>query len=445
MFTKLKSVKDRTPKEIITIQQLHSIVQNNPNKEYIEYIRGLEYKSKEYNSSKLKLNVITPHGIFSGGICNNNISDYSGYLFYDVDGIYDKKELEDTISLLNDTFPISFLQRSLSGKGFHFLIKYIHITPNDTFEYLYSYVRQLLLDKGFNIDLSAAGLSRKMIISSDDKCILNNEVSLSIDLVSYNNFCVLRNTNGRVKLSKRVKVIPITPNDTFRIIPIKELYTQIKLQTQYTKDIDGDYIIEDMEFYTILIPEKINDGTKRKLYTRIVNALYFINGNNISTSQIYSYLYYVNNRATPSMNDFKLKELVGFLCDSIEQEGIRIKPRIKRIHFNKKSDFTKKQKQIMGARLGAKLKNNKSIMLIEEARNECARRNELPTQKRIQELTGLGIATVKRNWNKEMNDLNDIEIPEKEIEVLKEPILTTIEEDKFFSIQEDIKEEIKKI
>ena len=48
MITKLKTLKWFS-NETITIQQLHSIVKNNPQKELIENIRGLEYKSKEYS------------------------------------------------------------------------------------------------------------------------------------------------------------------------------------------------------------------------------------------------------------------------------------------------------------------------------------------------------------------------------------------------------------
>ena len=156
MFSKLPTLK-KFSKEIITIQKLQSIVKNNPQSEYIEYIRGLQYKSKEYNTSKLNVSCITPHGIFNNGIKNTDIKSFSGYLFYDIDGIDTKNELNDTIKRLCDTFPISFLQRSLSNKGFHFLIKLndtFSIT-NDTFLDIYDYVRSLLIDEGFNIDLSA--------------------------------------------------------------------------------------------------------------------------------------------------------------------------------------------------------------------------------------------------------------------------------------------------
>ena len=109
MFNKLKTLR-KFNKEIITIQQLQDIVKNNPQKEYIEYVRGLEYKSPEYNKSKVNINCIMPHGIFNG-IGNDNLISFTNYLYYDIDGIDTKEELNDTIKRLCDTLPISFLQK----------------------------------------------------------------------------------------------------------------------------------------------------------------------------------------------------------------------------------------------------------------------------------------------------------------------------------------------
>ena len=440
MFNKLKTYK-KFDKEIITIQQLQSIVKNNPQKKYIEYVRGLEYKSSEYNKSKENIHCIMPHGLFNN-LGNDNLISFTNYLYYDIDGIDTKNELNDTIKRLCDTFPISFLQRSVSGKGFHFLIKLddTFLIPNDTFFFteVYSYVRELLLDRGFNIDMSASGLSRKMLLSSDEDCLLNNEVSFSIEMVSFNNFLELRNTNGKVKIkSKQLKNESIELNDTFfELIPIKELLQQIKVETKYTKDIEGDFIVEDMEYYYISLPEIIMDGTKHTLYTRIVNALYFIN-NNISRSQILSYIYYVNNRANPGMQSKYLYNFITRLCDKIEENGVKIKPRIKRIHFNKESNLTKKQKQIMAAKINGTLRTNRTRETIQKAKYELGIRNMKITQKEVAEYTGLGIATVKRNWKLEKKEII-IEIPEVIEDNEKEIMLDIIEEENFFNNEKEI-------
>lgn len=435
MFNKLTTLK-KFNKEIISIQQLVSIVKSNPQKELITKIRNVEYKSKEYNNLKLSVNAITPHGIFNS-LKNDGLEDLSGYLYYDIDGFDTLNELNDTKKELINTNMVSFISKSVGGKGLSFLIK-----VDDIYEYnfndIYNYVREQLINSGFNIDKAANGLVRKMIISSDEDLYYNNMVSLSIDKVSFKNYLNnLREFKTNQELKERIH---IRPNDTIlEIIPLKELLSQIKIETLYTKEIKGDYIIEEMDYYKIILPKIIKDGTKHTLYVRIINALYYINSN-INKGQVYSYLHHINKMATPKMNEYKLKELVNNLCDVIETTGeIRIKPRIKRLHFNKESNLTKNQKQSMGAKLGAKIRNNKTLELIDRARKECYKNNWIPTQSKIVELTGLGIATVKRNWNKEYNNLTDInitsDIKQKETEIKVDEI---IEEEYFLQKETEI-------
>jgi hypothetical protein len=409
MFSKLKTLKS-FGKETLNVEELRQLVKNNTQKELIEKIRSVEYKSKEYNKLKLLVSAITPHGVFSS-LKNDGLSKLSGYLYYDIDGFDTEIELNDTKQRLIETNLISFLCKSVGGKGLSFLVKIKDDTfnePNDTFNDIYNYVRDMFIDMGFNIDKAAGGLVRKMIISSDDNLYFNKEVSLGIDKVSFQTW---KQRLMVVKKIKKRKEEQYAPNDTFlEIIPFEELLKEIKIETPYEKEIHGEFIIDETEYYRILIPKVIKDGTKHKLYIKIINALHYINSD-ITPQQVYSYLAHINYSANPPMNIYKLQSLVKWLCSTIQKTGeIRIKSRVKRLHFNKDCKLTKKEKQSMGAKLGAKLKNNKTIELIEKARIECYKKNEIPTQKKIVELTGLSIATVKRNWRKEINDLNDIKV-----------------------------------
>lgn len=443
MFSKLKTIK-KFSNEIISIDDLVKLVESNPQSSLIENIRRVQYKSKEYNNLKLGVSCITPHGIFSS-LSKDGLLSLSGYLYYDIDGFDTEIELNDTINKLIDTNLVSFLCKSVGGKGISFLVKVSDDTfsiLNDTFNDVYSYVRDMFINMGFNIDKAAGGLVRKMIISSDDNLYFNNKVSLGIDKVSFQTF---KEKLRQVKVNQEIKErIHIIPNDTFfNIIPFDELLKEIKVETLYTKEIKGDYIIEEMDYYKILLPKIIKDGTKHTLYVRLINALYYINSN-INKGQVYSYLHHINKMANPPMREDKLKLLVINLCNNIESTGeIRIKPRVKRLHFNKDCKLTKNEKQSMGAKLGAKLKNNKTLELIEKARIECYNNNEIPTQKKIVELTGLSIATVKRNWKKELNDLNDIEIKKDidEVQLEREYKLSQLEdidEDLFFEKETEI-------
>jgi hypothetical protein len=425
MFNKLKTLK-KFDSEIISIEQLFGFIKNNPQKELISKIRSVEYKSLEYNNLKLKVNAITPHGTFNS-LKNDGLVNLSNYLYYDIDGFDTEFELNDTKNKLIDTNFVCFISKSVGGRGLSFMIKIDDYIDICEFTNTYNFVRESLINLGFNIDVAANGLVRKMIISYDEELYYNNKVSLSINKVSYLNFL---NKLKKVKVSQELKErIHIIPNDTlFEIIPLDILLNDIKIETLYTKEIEGDFTIEEMDYYRIVLPRIILDGTKHKLYIRIINALYYINSK-IDKQQIYSYLYHINNMATPKMNEYKLQKLVLNICNHIESTGeIKIKPRIKRLHFNKDSKLTKNQKQSMGAKLGAKIKNNKTLELIEKARLECYEKNQIPTQKIVVELTGLSIATVKRNWNKDYNDLKDIQINKENTNLIER-----INEEDFFN------------
>jgi hypothetical protein len=422
MFSKTQNFKrygnERT---VLTIEQLYDIVRNNPQRNLIETLRSCNDDTKK-KSLKGKVNCIMPHGVFTY-TTNASLLRLSGYFYFDIDNLDTKVTLNDTIQRLKDTGYVCFIQTSTGGKGLSFLLKIesdFDITP-DNFLEVYRCARQKLKSEGFhNIDNNASGLSRKMVISSDPDAFLETKNAFKLVKTDLDIFKEVK----KVKTKQPKKQRDIEPNDTLSkdVIPFNELIKQIRVETLYTKEIDGDFVIEDMSYYKIIIPEVIKDGSKHKLYCRVVNALYYINPD-INKNQVYSYLYHINTMAKPPMDEFSLMKLVSSICNSIEETGeIYIKPRIKRIHFQKDSKLTQKQKQSMGAQIAGKIKVNKSLALIEEAREQCYRENVPPTQRRIQEITGLSLRTIKRNWNKPPQVLEDITIPEDTTEdlILKE-------------------------
>ena len=406
MFNKLKTIK-KFNTENISIKDLVDIVKSNPQENLISQIRSVEYKSKEYNNLKLKVNAITPHGIFNS-LKNEGLIKLSGYLYYDIDGL-ENDELNNIKEKLIMSGYVSFVCKSVGGKGLSFLVKVdTDIISNDTFIDVYSYVRNLFIEKGFNIDMAANGLVRKLIISSDNDVYFNNEVSLLVDKVSFEIYKESLRKADKIKVERERS---IRSNDTFSY-SLFTLINKDKLdlveETKYTNKKDFD--IEEIDYYKIFIPREIKDGDKHKLYVRIMNALYYLN-KNITMNEIYSYLYYVNQKATNKMNDAYLRKYVYNICSGIEKNGVRIKLRKKKIHISEK--YNKNEKRVMGAKINGKLRQNESIRLINEARMKCAELNEPPTRKKIVELTGLGSATVQRNWNKVYNDVNEIDLIEE--------------------------------
>jgi len=123
------------------------------------------------------------------------------------------------------------------------------------------------------------------------------------------------------------------------------------------------------------------------------------------------------------------ERLVIFICKNIEETGeIMVKTKTKRIHFNKESKLTKNQKQKISGQIMGKIKVNKTVGIIQRAKEYFIEKGMTYTQKLIAEHTGLGIATIKRHWSKEVTN--------EEIKFNTEEIIDNLEiisEEEFFS------------
>jgi hypothetical protein len=375
----------------------------------------------------------------------------SGYLFFDVDNVDNIDEQIEIVKRLSPTL----ICVSPSNRGLHILFK-VSSVNRDNFDVVYKFVSTILNDSGIKTDTGATGLVRKMNISYDPNLFFDPNAEFIIDENAFRLFKVSfshqkvsnlykdehlndlttskqikgSNSQNTSKYSEERGESNTTLNDTFLETPlsIKELLSEIRMSTEFNKKIDGDFIIEDSESYRILLPEKICDGTKHRLYRMLANALYWLNPG-ITDHQVYSYIYWVNQRAQPPMSDHRLRQYLSFIIDGIKNNGIMLKPRIKKIHFNKMSELTTKQKQIMSSKINGAMRTNKTIDTIQNNIVECARLGIAPTQKNVAQLSKLSIATVKRNWLKEKTDISQMTIA---IPVITEPKIDEISEEDFF-------------
>lgn len=391
--------------EKMSLEQLITTISQNQHKLEITRLRNAEYKSEEYNKIKLQLPVITPHGSF-GSLKKESLNSLSNYLYFDIDGFDNSEDVNQAIKKLFDSFPISLICRSVGGRGLAFLLKVSGVTI-ENFDSIHAFIRQDFQNNGYKIDDAAGGLARKWIITYDPDVIFNHDNEYIIDQTSYKEFIESRKTTAK-KREKRKEDLE-SKDELHKIIPFSDLCKIIKIESEFNKEIQGDFTIEEMEYYKIIYPAIIKDGNKHRTYIRIINALYYLNPK-ITQQQILSYLFYINTSAEAKMSISKLKLLVARICDQIEQTGeIRIKTRIKKIHFNKNSFLTKSQKQSMAGKINGALKSNKTKKAIQQAITHLEINNIKPTRKNIAEKLGITQKTVQRNWKKELTDISDLD------------------------------------
>ncbi|HEY1196511.1 BT4734/BF3469 family protein [Flavobacterium sp.] len=391
--------------EKINLEELITTIKQNPHKLEITRLRNIAYKSTEYDKIKLLLPVVTPHGTFVNSK-KDGISTLSGYMYFDIDGFKNSQDVNQTIKKLSDSFPVSLICRSVGGRGLAFLLKVSGVTI-ENFDSIHAFIRHDFKNNGYKIDDAAGGLVRKWIITYDPEVICNYDNEYIIDQTAYDKFIEGRKTTGK-KAGKRNADSELN-SDLDEIIPFSALCKLIKTESEFDKEIEGDFTIEEMEYYKIIYPAIIKDGNKHRTYIRIINALYYLNPT-ITQQQILSYLFYINTTAEAKMPMSKLKLLVKNICGRIEQtKDILIKIRLKKIHFNKDSNLTKTQKQSMAGKINGALKSNKTKEAIQQAIAEMEADNIKPTRKNIAEILGISQKTVQRNWKKELTDISTLD------------------------------------
>jgi hypothetical protein len=405
IFNKYSTCK-QFANEKINLEQLIEQIKENPKKSEILKLRGLPYKSSEYDALKLKLPPITPHGTFTGST-KESIDNLSGYMYFDIDGFTSTTELNETIKKLNDTFRLTFICKSCGGRGLAFLLKVNGITK-DNFEVTHAFIRNEFLNEGYNIDKAAGGLIRKWIISYDPDVIYNKDAEYKLDMSAYEKFVIKHKTTPK-KINKTELDLNLDDSLESDIIPFDTLCKLINTESKYEGKITGDFTIEEMEYYKIIYPRIIKDGDKHRTYIRIINALYYLN-EDITQQQVFSYIFYVNNTADQKMMKTKLLALVKYICGTIEETGeVRLKTRIKKIHFNPESGLTKSNKQSMAAKINGTLRSNKTKESIQQVIANLETNNIKVTRKKIAEELGITEKTVQRNWNKAKTEISSLD------------------------------------
>jgi len=419
MFQYQNNVRTHT-NNTITIDNLVKIIKNNPKKDKIKKLHKVIYKSQEYDSIKLTLPCVKINGLFSSLKKDGDIK-LNNYFYFDIDDVKNPNELKQE---LITKYPfITLISKSVGGRGIFFLVKVSGIKATiETHQYIWQHIRETLFSE-YNIDEAAKGVARNTIIPYDSDLFFNKGGSFSVvkvSIVESNTKKVSKIKTGKgSNTTKEEEEIHITLNEP-PIIPLNVLLSQIKTQTQYEGQIDRLYNVDPQDSYRLLIPEVIKDGTKHKLYHRLVNGLIFINAG-ITLQQVISYIHWVNVRAIPGMKHHKMIEFVTYHYNNIISTGeIKLKTRKKKIHFKMTNkDLTTRDKQVIAAKANGIIRTNTSIDKIQEAIDILAKRNEVITNQKISDITGLSLATVKRNKIKDKKDpmeFNNIKIESKETE-----------------------------
>lgn len=407
MFSIFKNgIKNIYPdKQPIFISDLAKLIRNNPDAETINRIRQLRMNS-DLNYKKLKQDLIyiTPNcmvkkrSIGSSSDFDSNFISFSKYIYFDFD-VSDAIEFKQQfVQKYKDILTLVCI--SSGAGGISVLIKVNIALTRENFNSIWKYiVYEVFKEELPLIDTKTKDIGRAMFISSDNDLFINYENELVINPDDLKRFEKVKNNEKGTQhcRSPRKNYNTVSCTFSYQLLPFEEikkvnLSTPIKLSNSLI-----DY--QPINFLEIRFPKEIPDGYKHKYFTSIIHRLLYLNPD-LDPSYIYSFIYYTNKyRANPSMELRTLNRLFEFVYNQTQMEGYEFKnERIKNFHLNKDASLSKEEKISVINKCNGLVRSNRSIQKIVEAKTELISRNEKITQKKLAQITGLGIQTIKKYY-----------------------------------------------
>lgn len=413
MFSYFKGgILDTYLYRIIDLPSLVKLIKNNTEKLKIDKVRELRRIGKDYDKLKKSLPNITPNCIVK--IRKLIDADYnliapSSYIYFDIDDYPNSQKLKDRF-ILEYGLLASLICISCSGGGISIFFKVSNHLKNEN-DFIIA--RQYIIDNilvNEKIDTNAGGIARAMFISSDPDLFFNYENELEVPVALFKKIkkkidnCRLEDKQTNTGMIR----IHCAPQEPFIPIPIKEVLEQLILETPViVENPIVDY--NEVNYVEIRFQYLIKDGLKHKTFTNMTHKLLFLNPS-ADKRLLLSYLFHVNEEYTGNKK-MELSELMG-LFETIYYGAkflgnSKVKPVLKRIHYNKGCDATFNKRKVSG-RIRGILKENETKLKIRTAIEEMEAKGIPISKSSISKYSGIHRGTIIKHLDTDIHDLKNI-------------------------------------
>lgn len=415
-------------------------VLNNPYKELFEKIRQSralgticadgeeEYKKLKKELRFIHVNLISRRRKIASEIeFQNNFICSSGYIFLDFDF---KNNLDKVDEFKNDFIvkyskQVALVCKSSSNGGISVLIRY-----NSHFKSIseYNKIREYIIDNYFFehkslIDSSTTGVGQIWFISYDPDAFISYENTIEIpDNVTRfsvnedkreQNLTIekpesLVKENREVQCNRWLGDINIL---NFSNLPsYKDVFNKMYWSTQVK--VENPIVdLKEIEFYKLFIKaNKITQGQKKKIYTKLFLTFIEIN-THLDITYAISFISYINDNRTDEskMLPERFRRFMLGLVDGYKSGKFKVAYKEKSIHFNPLNKMLSPDRKMRLANfINGKKKEAKSIEKIIKAKNELIDKGFKLTRKLVSDHTKIHPKTVGKHWDKERIDLDEI-------------------------------------
>jgi len=455
-----KGITDCKPYKKISIEALVKEIKTN-NSTAIQELRKLDRKDKDYDAKKRKLKQtlpnITPNCTVSRRSLKN-IIEFSGYVYFDID---DKENAGDYKAELIEKYKdsICLICLSSSGYGLSILTK----IENEITACNFASIRRYICNHIFP-DLKFDPVPNSQVnacyVSYDPDCYYNPSATIEIpqEFIADDDRQQAKSAFGTINYSSP-DIVPNAPY-LYKFIPIGEVINKLRFRTEVVVE-NRVFDMRPVEYCEVFLPPGylIPKGKKIRVFSQVIHNLVFLNPD-VSHDYIFSYIYWLNSHKTvpgTKASDRDLFRFFDMVCRSIKKSGVtNPTTRIKFFHC-KPNTISPGETKILARKMTDMNKIYNSINKIQLAKQilESTNResafgtinysspdilsNALLVPRTTQQsvcdllnenakakgLKGIGIRTVKKYWNVEPIDLDEVVQMENErIEITYVPKIT---------------------
>jgi hypothetical protein len=385
--------------ETIDFAKLVKIIKNHPKSDVIEKVRKLRSEGKDEECRRIKQSLlpwITPNCVVNQRSLKDkfeeNFIHSSGYIYFDID-----ENIKESFISEYGQF-VSLVTTSSSGRGISILVRINRsIISNDDYLMVYDFIKDTLF-KGIRFDDMVRSLGCAWIIPWDKEPFINYEYefcipeTLEIDKSSSDVLYTHPLQIRRLSPSLKKETDEIDSDDLDRFFPYLILETKIEFE--------GQYLILPTPILKIGFRIPIVDGTKHKVYRKLIHDLIYLNPN-ATHNQITRFLMHINyNYAIPKMQSYRLKNLVSSYYYYIKNNPNYINTSHKSlrvIHYQKRNIIPSNIRTNLSNKMRGLLDRMSTWRQIQNTISKLLDEYGEYTYKDISENTGYSISTIKRH------------------------------------------------
>ena len=413
MFSYFKGgIQDKYLNRHIDLPSLVRFIKNNPEELKIEKVRELRRIGKDYDTLKKSLPNVTPNCLLK--VRKLKDADYnliapSSYIYFDIDDYPNSHKLKDRfIDEYGHLASLICISCSRGGISIFFKVSNHLKNENDFLIARQHIIDNILINE--KIDTNAGGIARAMFISSDSDLFYNyeNELDIPVELFKKGKNKVDNCRLEDKKPNDDMIRIHCAPQEPFVPTPIKEVLEQLILETPViVENPVVDY--NEVNYVEIRFQYLIKDGLKHKTFTNMIHKLIFLNPV-ADKHLLQSYLYHVNEGYTGNKK-MELRELMG-LFDTVYNGATflgnsKVKPVLKRIHYNKDCDATFNKRKVSGKIRGI-LKENETKLKIRATIEEMETKGIPISKSSISKYSGIHRGTIIKHMDTNLHDIKKI-------------------------------------